>query len=51
MMSRAIVKEALKVNEGFQGTVNGVDLIDIVQFNGLSRATAALKVAPTIGKG
>jgi predicted regulator of Ras-like GTPase activity (Roadblock/LC7/MglB family)/CheY-like chemotaxis protein len=41
---RAIVKEALKVNEGFQGTVDGVDLIDIVQFNALSRATAALKV-------
>ncbi|MCP4341007.1 MAG: response regulator [Desulfobulbaceae bacterium] len=41
---RGIVKEALKVNEGFQGTVDGVDLIDIVQFNALSRATAALKV-------
>ncbi len=41
---RTIVKEALKVNEGFQGTVDGVDLIDIVQFNALSRATAALKV-------
>lgn len=41
---RAIVKEALKVNDGFQGTVDGVDLIDIVQFNALSRATAALKV-------
>jgi hypothetical protein len=41
---RAIVKEALKVNEGFQGTVDGIDLIDIVQFNALSRATAALKV-------
>jgi len=41
---RTIVKEALKVNEGFQGTVDGVDLIDIVQFNSLSRATAALKV-------
>lgn len=41
---RSIVKEALEVNEGFQGTVDGVDLIDIVQFNGLSRATAALKV-------
>ena len=41
---RTIVKEALKLNKGFQGTVNGVDLIDIVQFNGLSRATAALKV-------
>ena len=39
---RAIVKEALKVNEGFQGTVDGVDLLDIVQFNALSRATAAL---------
>ena len=32
------------MNEGFQGTVDGVDLIDIVQFNALSRATAALKV-------
>jgi predicted regulator of Ras-like GTPase activity (Roadblock/LC7/MglB family)/DNA-binding response OmpR family regulator len=41
---RGIVKEALKVNAGFQGTVDGVDLIDIVQFNALSRATAALKV-------
>ena len=42
---RSIVKETLKVNEGFQGTVDGVDLIDIVQFNSLSRATAALKVS------
>jgi predicted regulator of Ras-like GTPase activity (Roadblock/LC7/MglB family)/CheY-like chemotaxis protein len=41
---RNIVKEALKAHEGFQGTVDGVDLIDIVQFNALSRATAALKV-------
>jgi predicted regulator of Ras-like GTPase activity (Roadblock/LC7/MglB family)/ActR/RegA family two-component response regulator len=41
---RNIVKEALKVHEGFQGTVDGIDLIDIVQFNALSRATAALKV-------
>ncbi len=41
---RAIVKEALKENEGFQGTVDGIALIDIVQFNGLSQATAALKV-------
>ena len=41
---RAIVKETLKVNEGFQGTVDGIELIDIVQFNALSRATAALKV-------
>jgi predicted regulator of Ras-like GTPase activity (Roadblock/LC7/MglB family)/CheY-like chemotaxis protein len=41
---RAIVEEVLKAGEGFQGTVDGVDLIDIVQFNGLSKATAALKV-------
>jgi len=41
---RAIVEEVLKGNEGFQGTVDGVDLVDIVQFNGLSKATAALKV-------
>ncbi len=41
---RAIVEEVLKDSEGFQGTVDGVDLIDIVQFNALSKATAALKV-------
>jgi predicted regulator of Ras-like GTPase activity (Roadblock/LC7/MglB family)/DNA-binding response OmpR family regulator len=41
---RAIVEEVLKAGEGFQGTVDGVSLLDIVQFNGLSRATAALKV-------
>jgi len=41
---RTIVEDVLKEDEGFQGTVDGVDLIDIVQFNGLSQATAALKV-------
>lgn len=41
---RAMVEEILQPEERFQGTVQGVDLIDIVQFNGLSRATAALKV-------
>jgi predicted regulator of Ras-like GTPase activity (Roadblock/LC7/MglB family)/CheY-like chemotaxis protein len=41
---RAIVEEVLQPDERFQGTVDGIDLIDIVQFNGLSRATAALKV-------
>jgi len=29
---------------GFQGTISGIDLFDIVRFNSLSRATAALKV-------
>ena len=41
---RAIVEEILRPAERFQGTIDGVDLIDIVQFNGLSRATSALKV-------
>ncbi|WP_457575603.1 response regulator [Desulfomarina sp.] len=41
---RSIIEEVLQEDEGFQGTVDGVDLMDIVQFNGLSRATAALKV-------
>lgn len=45
---RAIVEDVLKDEEGFQGTVDGVELTDIVQFNGLSQATAALKV--TAGK-
>ncbi len=48
---RTIVKEALVVNEGFQGTVDGIDLIDIVQFNALSRATAALKVTTSDQEG
>ena len=41
---RAIVEEILNNNEGFQGTIDGIELVDIVQFNGLSKATAALKV-------
>lgn len=41
---RQIVKETLFTQEGFQGTVDGIDLMDIVQFNGLARATAALKI-------
>jgi predicted regulator of Ras-like GTPase activity (Roadblock/LC7/MglB family)/DNA-binding response OmpR family regulator len=41
---RAIVEEILNQDEGFQGTIEGIELIDIVQFNGLSKATAALKV-------
>jgi predicted regulator of Ras-like GTPase activity (Roadblock/LC7/MglB family)/DNA-binding response OmpR family regulator len=41
---RDIVKSVLKTSDGFQGTINGIDLMDIIQFNGLSQATAALKV-------
>ena len=41
---RQIVQSTLNAEEGFQGTVDGIDLMDIVQFNGLARATAALKV-------
>lgn len=41
---REIVKNVLKTSDGFQGTINGIDLMDIIQFNGLSQATAALKV-------
>jgi predicted regulator of Ras-like GTPase activity (Roadblock/LC7/MglB family)/DNA-binding response OmpR family regulator len=42
---RTIVENILRRGERFQGTVDGIDLIDIVQLNGLSRATAALKVS------
>lgn len=48
---RRIVQETLRTEEGFQGTVDGVDLMDIVQFNGLSRATAALKVTTDKNEG
>lgn len=41
---RKIVKGALNTGDGFQGTIDGIDLMDIVQFNGLSQATSALKV-------
>lgn len=42
---RKIVTDVLQLGEGFQGSVGSVDLLDIVQFNGLSGATAALKVS------
>lgn len=48
---RKIVEETLHSEEGFQGTVDGVDLMDIVQFNGLARATAALKVTTAKNEG
>jgi predicted regulator of Ras-like GTPase activity (Roadblock/LC7/MglB family)/DNA-binding response OmpR family regulator len=48
---RRTVQQVLKENEGFQGTVDGIELMDIVQFNGLSRATAALKVTTTDHEG
>ena len=48
---RKIVEETLHSEEGFQGTIDGVDLMDIVQFNGLSRATAALKVVTSKNEG
>ena len=48
---RSTVQQVLKENEGFQGTVDGIELMDIVQFNGLSRATAALKVTTTNHEG
>ncbi len=41
---RKIVQDTLKSGEGFQGTVDGIELMDIVQFNGLARATSALKI-------
>ena len=48
---RAIVEQHLKENEGFQGTIDGIELMDIVQFNGLSRATSALKVTTSDHEG
>ncbi len=48
---RQTVEQVLKENEGFQGTIDGIELMDIVQFNGLSRATAALKVTTTDHEG
>ncbi len=48
---RNIVEEVLNQDIGFQGTIDGVELIDIVQFNGLSKATSALKVTTDDGEG
>lgn len=48
---RAIVEDILRPEKQFQGTVDGVNLIDIVQFNSLSRATAALKVTTSDREG
>ncbi len=41
---RAVIKDVLKHNDGFQGTISGVDLMDIIQLNGLAHATSALKI-------
>ena len=41
---RQIVERVLKQDDRFQGTIDGIELLDIVQFNGLSGASAALKV-------
>ena len=48
---RTIVENILSRGERFQGTLDGIDLIDIVQLNGLSRATAALKVSTSDREG
>jgi len=48
---RKTVEQVLKEAEGFQGRVDGIELMDIVQFNGLSRSTAALKVTTTDHEG
>jgi len=48
---REIVKDILKNKEGFQGTISGVDLMDIIQLNGLSHATSALKITTSEEEG
>ncbi len=48
---RNIVEEVLSHDQGFQGTIDGIELIDIVQFNGLSQATSALRVTTADGEG
>jgi len=48
---RNTVEQVLREAEGFQGRVDGIELMDIVQFNGLSRSTAALKVTTTDHEG
>ena len=48
---RDIVKEILKSSEGFQGTISGVDLMDIIQLNGLSQATSALRITTSDEEG
>ncbi len=48
---RAVIKDVLKHNEGFQGTISGVDLMDIIQLNGLAHATSALKITTTHEEG
>lgn len=41
---REQVKEVLFKEDHFRGVVDGIELIDIVQFNGMSRLTSVLKV-------
>ena len=42
---RSIVEEVLQQKEGFQGSIDGIEPINIVKFNGLCKATSALKVS------
>lgn len=41
---RKQVKDVLSRDEYFKGVVDGIELMDIVQFNGLSKSTSALNV-------
>ncbi len=41
---REQVQEVLSRNEQFRGVVDGIELLDIVQFNGLSKSTSVLRV-------
>ncbi len=48
---REQVREVLSKDEHFRGVVDGIELIDIVQFNGLSKSTSVLKVKTADSEG
>ncbi len=48
---RGYVAEFLGKDSSFQGTIDGIELLDIIQFNSLSKANAALRVTANGSEG
>jgi CheY-like chemotaxis protein/predicted regulator of Ras-like GTPase activity (Roadblock/LC7/MglB family) len=48
---RDIIRSVLRETRGFSGTLDGIELTDIIQVNCLSRANAALRIVSASGSG
>jgi CheY-like chemotaxis protein len=48
---RGLVRNALKGGRGFSGTLEGIELTDVIQINSLSRASGVLRIKAGAGEG